>query len=177
MLPPARDRAANSWRKARSRPAPFRRALDARPRRDTRNRCPRNTRREATRVRAGFRSAAFAFQERQVRPLDCALRLARPSFVRQFTRRSIARNGSFEIHHHVHGIGLRVFLQISADLVVVRGKTGKRLVNSVREEFVVSTLVENLARLNLPRAADAPLAFHRKSRKNELAHPILRALV
>src|SRR6202142_177601 len=82
-----------------------------------------------------------------------------------------------KIEQDIDAARLGIGLQEAADLVVVKGKADECFLGAALDEFIVDSAIENGARRNLPRSADAALAFERKPGENELSHVVLRTFV
>src|SRR6202142_4628650 len=75
-----------------------------------------------------------------------------------------------KIEQDIDAARLGIGLQEAADLVVVKGKADECFLGAALDEFIVDSAIENGARRNLPRSADAALAFERNPGENELRH-------
>src|SRR3984885_16295915 len=78
---------------------------------------------------------------------------------------------------HVHQLVVRIFLQKSADLIVVKRQANEGFLDSAGGEALVDFLVEDRAGSDAPCRADAALAFNREPGEHALAHAVLRAFV
>src|ERR1700733_8699361 len=82
-----------------------------------------------------------------------------------------------EVDEHVHQLVIRIFLQKSADLIVVKRQADEGFLDSAGCEALVDFLVEDRAGSYAPCRADAALAFNGEPGEHELAHAVLWAFV